>query len=205
MFRIIFGLIVTLSAILSTTFVFAAGDPLHGKTLTAACAACHGQDGNSPAGAFPSIAGQGERYLAKQLQDIKSGARAAVLMTGQLDAFSDQDMLDVAAYFAAQTATGGAADPALLELGETIYRAGVARKSIAACTACHSPTGQGNSAAAFPLLAGQWPEYTEAQLKAFRSGVRHNDGDSQMMRITAMDLSDKEIAAVASYIRGLGK
>jgi len=201
MFRILIGIIITISS----TFVFAAGDPQHGKELSAVCAACHGQDGNSAAGAFPSIAGQGQRYLVKQLHDIKSGNRAAILMTGILDAYSDQDMLDVAAYYSAQTPTGGAADPALLAEGEIIYRAGVARKSIAACTACHSPTGQGNAAAAFPMLAGQWPEYTEAQLKAFRSGVRHNDGDSQMMRLNAMDLSDKEITAVASYIRGLRK
>ena len=201
MFRILIGLIV----IVSSTFAFAAGDPQQGKALSAVCVACHGQDGNSPAGAFPSLAGQGQRYLVKQLQDIKSGDRAAVLMTGILDAYSAQDMLDVAAYFSAQTPAGGAADPALLAQGETIYRADVARKNIAACTACHSPTGQGNAAAGFPLLAGQWPDYIEAQLKAFRSGVRHNDGDGQMMRISAMDLSDTEIAAVASYIRGLRK
>jgi len=79
----------------------------------------------------------------------------------------------------------------------------VKRKQIAACTACHSPTGQGNGPAAFPALSGQWPEYTEAQLKAFRSGERTNDGDDQMMRLSAMDLSDREIAAVASYIYGL--
>lgn len=95
MFRILIGLIV----IVSSTFAFAAGDPQQGKALSAVCVACHGQDGNSPAGAFPSLAGQGQRYLVKQLQDIKSGDRAAVLMTGILDAYSAQDMLDVAPIF----------------------------------------------------------------------------------------------------------
>jgi cytochrome c553 len=199
MFRILIGLIVTLS----TACALADGNPQRGKELSAVCAACHGQDGNSPAGAFPSLAGQGQRYLVKQLNEIKSGQRAAVLMTGILDTYSAQDMLDVASFYSAQTPKGGGVDPELLVLGETIYRAGIARKSVAACTACHSPTGQGNAAAAFPMLAGQWPEYTEGQLKAFRSGTRNNDGDSRMMRISAMDLSDNEIAAVASYIHGL--
>jgi cytochrome c553 len=201
MFRIVIGLIIALSSIAAQ----AEPDLAHGKELSAVCVACHGVDGNSPAGAFPSIAGQGHKYLVKQLVDIKDGNRTAVLMTGILDNYTLQDMQDVAAYFANQVPQGGAADPDLVDLGETIYRAGIARKSVAACTACHSPTGQGNSAAAFPMLAGQWAEYTETQLKAFRSGMRHNDGDSRMMRLTAMDLSDQEIAAVASYVRGLQK
>jgi cytochrome c553 len=201
MFRIVIGLIIGLSPIAAQAEINIA----HGKELSAVCVACHGTDGNSAAGAFPSIAGQGQKYLVKQLVDIKDGNRAAVLMTGLLNNYTDQDMQDVAGYFASQTPKGGAADPDLVDLGESVYRAGIARKSVAACTACHSPTGQGNDAAAFPMLAGQWPEYTEAQLKLFRSGVRHNDGDGRMMRLTAMDLSDKEIAAVASYIRGLQK
>ena len=171
--------------------------------MSVVCAVCHGQDGNSPAGAFPSIAGQNSRYLVKQMQEIKSGVRSAPLMTGLLDNLGDQDLQDIAAYYEGQAAKPGVAKADLVELGETIYRAGVKRKSIAACTACHSPLGQGNAPAGFPTLAGQWPEYTEAQLKAFRSGERENDGDSKMMRITAMDLSDDEIAAVSSYIYGL--
>ncbi len=183
--------------------VIADGDSERGKSLTQACAACHGADGNSPAGAFPSIAGQQPKYLLKQLNDIKSGARSAPLMTGQLDALSETDLMDISAYFAGQTPKGGAAKPELVDLGESIYRSGIARKSIAACTACHLPQGEGNNPAAFPALAGQWPEYTEAQLKAFRTGDRHNDGEGKMMQSTALDLSDEEIAAVASYLYGL--
>jgi cytochrome c553 len=171
--------------------------------LTAVCGACHGEDGNSLVGAFPSLAGQGEKYLLKQMLDIKEGRRTALTMLGLLDAYSPQQLMDIAAYYAAQNAIGGAASADLVALGETVYRAGIARKSVAACTACHSPTGGGNSAASFPALSGQWPEYTSTQLKAFRSGERNNDGDSGMMRLTAMDLSDKEIEAVSSYIYGL--
>jgi cytochrome c553 len=181
----------------------AGGDAKAGGALTTVCTACHGQTGNSLAGAFPNIAGQNEKYLLKQLEDIKSGERDVPTMAGQLDAMSDQDLADIAAYYASQERAYGAAKEELAELGETIYRAGIPRKGVAACTACHSPTGNGNGPAGFPALAGQWPEYTVAQLKAFQTGDRHNDGDSQMMRSTSMDLNDKEMQAVASYLYGL--
>ena len=199
MSRLLVGI---LTVILSVS-AMAKGDPAKGKAMTAVCAACHGQDGNSPAGAFPSLAGQNSRYLVKQMQEIKSGERSSLVMTGLLNNFGDQDLKDIAAYYEGQISKPGAAKADLVILGEPIYRAGVKRKGIAACTACHSPLGQGNGPAGFPTLAGQWPEYTEAQLRAFRSGERTNDGDSRMMRITAMDLSDEEIAAVSSYIYGL--
>ena len=192
---------VVLSALCLTAF--AEGNPAKGETLTTTCVACHGNDGNSAAGAFPSIAGQQEKYLLKQLRDIKSGDRAAVLMTGILDNMTDQDLMDLAAYYADQKIKGGAAKPELAELGETIFLAGIKRKGVAACTACHLPNGAGNNAAVFPALAGQWPEYTETQLKLFRSGERNNDGDGKLMRTVAMDLSDDEIEAVASYLYGL--
>ncbi len=205
MLRIIIGLVasVALASVSLAQSGNAEGDAARGQTLTTACAACHGADGNSLAGAFPKLAGQGARYLAKQMTDIKSGARAAVLMTGQLDNMTDQDILDLAAYFSSQTIKTGAAKESLVALGEEIYRAGIKRKGIAACSACHLPTGTGNDAAGFPAVSGQWPEYLVAQLKAFRVGDRHNDGDGRMMRDTAMDLSDAEIEAVSSYIYGL--
>jgi len=199
MLRILLGIIV----LLGSSALLADGNAANGKGLITVCAACHGQDGNSPAGAFPKLAGQGEKYLFKQINDIKNGDRSSPTMAGLLDALSEQDIMDIAAYFSSQTIKGGSAKADLVALGETIYRSGVARKSIAACTACHSPTGRGNSAAAFPALSGQWPEYITAQLQAFRNGNRTNDGDSGMMRLTAMDLSDKEIEAVSSYIYGL--
>jgi len=185
------------------SLALAHGDPDAGQKLTAVCSACHGTDGNSPAGTFPSIAGQNARYLAKQLRDIRDRERSAPLMTGLLDALSDSDLEDIAAGYASRQVKGGVAKPELVATGEEIYRAGIKRKKIAACSACHSPTGQGNDPAVFPALAGQWPEYLEAQLRAFRSGERTNDGESRMMRLTAMDMSDKEIQAVSSYIYGL--
>ena len=182
---------------------FAEGDAERGKALSTTCMACHGPDGNSIVGTFPNIAGQNAKYFVKQMQDMQTKKRDAPLMMAMQYNFDQQQLEDIAAWYSSQTTKVGAADPELVELGEVIYRSGVKRKQIAACTACHSPTGQGNGPAAFPALSGQWPEYTEAQLKAFRSGERTNDGDDQMMRISAMDLSDREIAAVASYIYGL--
>ena len=181
----------------------AAGDAERGKSISAVCTACHGQDGNSIAGAFPSIAGQSERYIFNQMRDMKSGARNPGAMAGIADGFSEQDFSDLAAYYASQTPKGGVAGAGLAEMGEQIYLAGIKRKDIAACSSCHSPSGKGNAAAGFPALHGQWPEYTAAQLKAFRSKQRTNDGDAQMMQAVAMDLSDDEIEAVSSYLRGL--
>lgn len=183
--------------------VVSEGNAQRGEELNVICSACHGVDGNSLVGAFPSIAGQQPKYLLKQLMDMKSGERSAPLMAGQLDNMTTGDLEDLAAYYAIQEPKGGSAKADLVELGERIYRSGIKRKQIAACTACHLPSGEGSNLAGFPRLAGQWPEYTEAQLKAFRSNERHNDGDAGMMRGTALDLSDNEIAAVASYLYGL--
>ncbi|MBD3648207.1 MAG: cytochrome c4 [Pseudomonadales bacterium] len=199
MMRVIIGIVLSIAA----TTALAQGDAARGKTLTPVCAACHGPDGNSPAGTFPSLAGQNEGYLVKQLVDIKNGDRVSPQMTGLLDNMSEQDFEDMAAWYASQEPEIGAAKQDLVALGEEIYRAGIARKSIAACTACHSPTGAGNAPASFPALSGQWPEYVEAQLKAFRDGERTNDGEGKMMRDVARDMSDDEIKAVSSYVFGL--
>jgi len=184
------------------------GNAEAGKDMVIMCSACHGADGNSPAPAFPKIAGQGEKYLYKQLRDIRDGARLVPTMIGQLDGKSDQDLADIAAFYASQVTSGGQTDPELQALGEQIYRAGIAERNVAACTACHSPTGKGNAPAGYPVLAGQHAEYTEAQLRAYRQGYedpngRTNDGDTRIMRTTAFGLSDLEIKAVASYVAGL--
>ena len=180
----------------------AAGDAAAGQAKTAVCSACHGADGNSAVGNFPKLAGQNERYLMKQMQEIKAGTRPVVEMTGMLDNLSDQDMQDIAAYFSSKGVQVGSANVDLVEMGQQIYRAGVQQKGVAACTACHSPTGQGNASAGFPQLGGQHADYTIKQLKAFASGARNND-PSGMMQVIAAKLSDAEIEAVASYIQGL--
>lgn len=181
----------------------AAGNAEAGKQKAVACGACHGADGNSLAPTFPKLAGQHEKYLLKQLHDIKSGARNIPTMAGQLDAMSGQDLADISAYFASQGASPGAAREELVALGETVYRAGIRDKGVAACSGCHSPTGGGNGPAGFPALSGQHADYIAASLRAFRNDERTNDGDTRIMRDVASRLSDKEIDAVASYASGL--
>ncbi len=183
--------------------VLAAGDAEAGKAKAVACGACHGADGNSLVPNFPKLGGQHASYLLKQMHDIKSNARPVPEMIGQLDAMSDQDMEDIAAYYASQASTRGAAKEALVELGESIYRAGVREKGIAACAACHSPTGAGNGPARYPMLSGQHADYIATALRKFRNDERTNDGDTRIMRDVAARLSDKELEAVSSYVSGL--
>lgn len=130
------------------------GDAEAGQGKVATCGACHGADGNSAMPNFPKIAGQGERYLVKQLTDIREGRRVVPEMTGLLDNSSDQDLADMAAFYASQTQTAGVADPELAERGEAIFRGGNLETGLPACTGCHSPTGKGNEPAAYPL---HWP------------------------------------------------
>lgn len=198
--KIIMSLLLTLAA---TSTVLAAGDPAAGQVNTAICAACHGPDGNSPAPNFPKLAGQGERYLIKQLHDIKSGRRAVPEMTGMLNTFDDQALTDIAAWYAGQKPSVGAADPALVATGEKLFRGGDLGKGLPACTGCHSPEGAGNSLAGFPHLGGQHASYVTKQLTDFREGNRNNDGDSQVMRAIAAKLSNKDIEALGAYIQGL--
>ena len=185
-----------------------AADAAAGKRNSVVCSACHGADGNSVVPSFPKLAGQGEAYLIKQMKDIRDGARPVPTMAGQLDGKSDEDLADLAAYYASQAKSGGKTNPEMLDLGQKVFRGGVAARNVAACSACHSPTGQGNAPAGYPSLAGQHAEYTATQLKMYRKGYedesgRTNDGDGKIMRTIAFGLSDKEIEAVSSYIAGL--
>lgn len=179
------------------------GDAAAGQAKTAVCGACHNPDGNSMAPNFPKLAGQGEKYLTKQLHDIQSGKRTVLEMTGMLAAFSEQDLADIAAYFASQKGSVGAANPELVARGEALFRGGDLSKGLPACTGCHSPNGAGNAAAGFPHLGGQHADYTKKQLTAFREGERTNDGDATTMRTIASKLSNKDIEALSSYIQGL--
>ena len=202
------------------------GNATAGATKAAVCGACHGADGNSPAPTFPKLAGLGDKYLLKQLTDIQAWdlekddvkkaktGRAVPEMTGLLANMSEQDLADIAAYYAGkaiqlsgskkidvQVNSGIKVDA--LELGERIYRAGNMTTGVPACTGCHAPDGIGNAPAGFPRLGGQHPEYIEKQLRAFRAGDRTNDGYQMTMRSIADKMSDAEIKAVANFIAGL--
>lgn len=181
----------------------AAGDAAAGQDKVAVCAGCHGADGNSVMANFPKLAGLGEKYLLKQMNDIKAGKRVVIEMTGLLDAMTEQDLADVAAYYDAKVIAAGVAPADAVEKGQALYRGGSLAKSIPACSVCHAPNGAGYEQAGFPALAGQHAAYVEAQLVKFRSGDRSNDGDARIMRDIAAKLSDVEIKALSGYISGL--
>lgn len=179
-----------------------AGDAEAGKSKAQACAGCHGPDGNSASPNFPKLAGQHASYTYKQLMDFKKGNRTNAIMSAQVSGLSEQDMADLAAFYAEQEIQLGKADEAKVTRGENIYRGGIAEKNVSACMACHGPAGTGNPPAVFPSLSGQHPDYVASTLKAFRSGDRHNDA-GMMMRAVVERMTDEEIAAVASYVSGL--
>ena len=193
------------------SYAMAGGDPNAGQQKSAPCAACHGVDGNSVNPAWPKLAGQGEKYLANQLQLFKEKIRVNTLMNPQAVNLSEQDILDLAAYYSSQKSTVGAADPdkefqgeKIYVIGERIYRGGNPETGVPACMSCHAPNGVGNSAAKFPRLAGQHAVYTAAQIRAYRSGARYQTDDNlNMMKDIATYMSEQEIEAVAEYIAGL--
>jgi cytochrome c553 len=208
------GLLPGLAAAITLLSFTAAGPTLAADTTTAGsadagqaksvtCAACHGMDGNSPNPEWPSIAGQHEGYLIKALQTFRSGERQNILMSGMAMPLTDADIRDLAAYFAQQKPRGNMADPSLVVAGERLYRGGNKDTGVPACLACHGPTGQGNPAAGWPVIAGQHATYAAAQLVAYRSKQRATDGDTQMMRNVTSTLTDDDIKAVSSYVQGL--
>ncbi|OMG52873.1 cytochrome c4 [Azonexus hydrophilus] len=186
----------------------AKADPAKGKLVAESiCVACHGADGNSMTSANPHLAGQIEPYIYKQLSNFKAAdgkpaARDNAIMAGMVAALTDEDMKNVAAWYASQKLKPEAAkDETKIALGKKLWRQGDFKKGIPACAGCHGPAGAGLPAQ-YPRLAGQFAEYTEAQLKAFRASERANDPES-MMRTIAEKLSDVEIKAVADYAAGL--
>jgi cytochrome c553 len=184
------------------------GNAEAGRKKAQVCAACHQPDGNSVNPIWPKIAGQGKRYFISQLKAFKEGAKGsrqganAGLMYPMAAGLSEQDMADLAEYFAGQKTTLGSADDVLAKKGAALYQGGNSDFGAAACIGCHGPGGNGNPAAGFPALAGQHAAYTYNQLKAFHDGTRSGDPNS-MMRHMVRKMSDAEMQAVAEYIQGL--
>ncbi len=192
-------------------YVFAEQGALHdpytggsaeaGAAKAAVCVACHGPGGNgaiSPE--WPKLAGQSSAFVVKQLKAFKSAQRKNPVMMGQVANLSEADMNDLGAYFAAQKPAPGVGSKDSITLAEKLYRAGDAARSLPACGACHGPAGAGVQGAKYAQIGGQNARYTEAQLKAYRSGERTT---GPMMLGIASKLSDAEIAALSSYIAGL--
>lgn len=196
--------VVSLLALFSVQ-TFAQGDPDAGQAKSAICAACHAADGNSVVPNWPKLAGQHEQYLVRQLNLIKNGDRPVPEMMGITPGLTEQDILDLSAWFSSQNNSGGVADESKVIMGERIYRAGNAESGVPACMACHGPAGEGNPLAGYPMLAGQHAIYTAKMLNGFRAGDHWGEGDapSLIMNGSTAELTDEELEAVASYIQGL--
>lgn len=182
------------------TSVIQAGDATAGKNKSMLCSTCHGSEGISMADNWPNLAGQHEKYLAKQLTEYKSGARDNAQMMAMAMPLSETDIADLAAYYASLEGTVGEVKENFLELGKEIYERGA--EGVMACTACHGPNGKGIDAAGFPNLSGQKVDYTITTLKEFRAGKRNNDMNG-MMRSIAKAMTDEQIEAVSNYLNGL--
>ena len=205
-------LVVSLVAALAATSAFAnptaaptaaKGDPKAAETIVnQVCAGCHAVDGNSAAAANPKLAGLNSEYIYKQLTEFKSGARKNAIMSGMVANLSQQDMLNLAAYYGAQQPKPATSkDQALALTGQKIYRGGVQGAGVPACASCHGAQGKGIPTQ-FPRLAGQHSDYVYSQLNAFRVGERANDA-AKMMRSIAAKMTDADMKAVSSYIQGL--
>lgn len=207
------GFMALLIALIATAAANAAeqpakADPAKAQAIASqVCAACHGTDGNGTAPVNPKLARQVPEYLHKQLRNFKSTGgkqpeRVNPVMNGMVAALSDDDMRNLSAFYAGQGLKPEfARSRQTIELGQRIYRAGDPAKGLPACAGCHGPTGVGVPSQ-YPRLSGQYAEYTEGQLKAFRAGERGNDAN-RMMRMIALKMTDAEIKAVADYAAGL--
>ncbi|RUO76386.1 c-type cytochrome [Pseudidiomarina taiwanensis] len=187
----------------------AEGDAEAGQSKAMVCAACHGPNGNSASGMYPSLAGQHASYLAKQLTEYRLAAqtngeqgRANAIMQGQAMNLSDQDIADLAAYFSEQTAEIVGAPEDVVAAGAKLYLGGDEERGLTACVACHGPRGDGMGLAGFPDISGNHPEYIKAQLEMFRSGQRNNDLNG-MMRDIAKKMTDEDIEILSQYLAGL--
>ena len=180
-----------------------AGDVEAGKSKSIVCSACHGQDGNSINPLWPSLAGQHKQYTIHTLRAYQNGTRVNAVMQAQVMALTEQDLEDIAAYYNAQTMQKKDYDYGLAKKGESLYRGGNASTGVAACIACHGPTGRGNPGAGYPSLAGQHAEYTADALKGYIKTER-KAGLNDMMQSLAPRLTAEEIEAVSEYIQALG-
>lgn len=188
----------------STKDPFTQGDASAGATKATVCFACHGPQGNGAVNpAWPKLAHQNSAYIYEQLKAFKSHQRSNAIMAAQAGLLSDQDMRNLAAYFASQSFVPGVASKAAVAVAEPLFRGGNMDRHIPACAACHGPVGQGNPGVMYPRLGGQNATYVAAQLTAYKNGTRGSKGPGLIMQDVASKLTDEEIQALASYVSGL--
>ncbi len=170
------------------------------QIVSGVCVACHGLNGMSPVSTNPNLAGMPAQYIAKQLEHFKSGARKNAIMQGMAAGLTPADMAALGEYYFSQRPASNAIarNKALAERGQKIYRAGIAEAKVPACAGCHGAAGAGIPAI-YPRLAGQWPEYSNLQLKAYASGERAHP----IMGAIARRLNDADMQALSEYIAGM--
>ncbi|MFI4914244.1 MAG: c-type cytochrome [Steroidobacterales bacterium] len=201
-------------AALAAPLAWSRGTAEAGATKTTTCLACHGANGNSVNPQWPSLAGQNAAYITAQLKYFHDKKRldASGLMPPMAAPLSEQDIEDVAAYYASQTPAGLEADPSYWKAGEKLYRGGDRTRKVPACVACHGPVGRGNPAAGYPALRAQQSVYTIAQLTDYVAGSRYTkeaDGgtaggpNAEIMHTIASRLTQEDMRNLASYIQGM--
>ncbi|HEU0196910.1 MAG TPA: c-type cytochrome [Nevskiaceae bacterium] len=209
MLRLVLGLALALPAVAfaasNATDLFTNGDATAGAKDATTCFACHGPGGNGAVSpTFPKLADQGSGYIFEQLKEFKAGTRKNAIMQGQAGALSEQQMRDLAAYFASQAFVPGVAAPASVKLAQPIYRGGVPDQGLPACAACHGPRGDGDAAADYPRIGGQNSAYVASQLKAYKAGTRGGaNAKGKIMQTIASKLTDDQIQALSGYVSGL--
>ncbi len=186
------------------------GSAQAGATKAAVCFSCHGPNGNSQNPLWPRLAGQNAVYIAEQLHLFRAGIRKNPVMQPMAAGLSDQDIDDLAVFFAAQTPVGLEADPAYWKAGRALYIHGDPAHDVPGCVACHGPLGRGNPAAGYPALAAQQSVYVVSQLQNYANGTRYSGSNpttatpnSVIMFDIAKRLTPEEIRDVASYVQGL--
>ncbi len=196
-------------SLLASCSVWAQGSIEAGKAKSQTCVACHGADGNSQITTYPKLAGQHAKYIEKQLKDLKLGmssggkqGRYDPVMSAMAMPLSEEDMADVAAYFASLPISPNSTPEDVVAKGKVLYNAGDAARGLTACTACHGPRGNGTELSGFPKISGQHADYIKAQLQKFRDENRGNDMNA-MMRDVAKKLTDADIEILSKYVGGL--
>jgi len=205
--------VIGLSTLVSAT-ALADGSAEAGATKASTCVACHGANGNSTNEQWPSLAGQNAAYIKLQLKAFHDKTRLDSLnmMPAMAAPLSDQDMDDLAAYFALQTPSGLEADPSYWKAGQQLYRGGDRNRNIPACMACHGPVGRGNPGAGYPALRAQHAVYTVKQLTDYATDKRYTRNDkgdssggpnSEIMHTIASTLTPEDMRNLASYVQGM--
>jgi cytochrome c553 len=195
-------------------------EPIHGDAAAGAqkatvCFACHGANGVSVAPTFPRLAGQRADYLYHRLvsfnhADPKDPYYSKSPMTALAAKLSDEDMRDLATYFATQVpqATDAAAAATASGRGEFLYRSGDPSHGVPPCQGCHGAEAEGVHApavqyAAYPALRGQYAPYIIARLTSFRQGLPHDNSNDFIMSGVARTLDDDAIQAIAAWLSSL--